>query len=703
MTFLTPLFLLGAAGIILPVIFHLIRRTTREVTPFSSLMFLQPTPPRITKRSRLENLLLLCLRALALILIALGFARPLLHRDDQRPGETGTLKRTVILLDRSASMRRENLWPEAVARAENALRTRQAQDEVALLTFDREVHPLSGFKEWQTGSPAVRVEHAIGALKTVSPSWSGTALGPALLRAAELLEAPARQQHVAREIVLISDLQEGSHVDGLQGFEWPKETTVQLERIEPRQHANASFQWLADSDEGESATPAEKSIRVRVTSTAAAQGEQFELRWAGDAKPPAGAAAPASVAAYVPPGQSRTVRVPLPIGGAPDRLLLSGDDSPFDNTLYVAPPKPQTLTILFAGGDKPDDAKRALYFLQRAFPKTRSQQVQITPKPAGEAIPPWELTSAQLLVLGEGAGGPVIESARAFAESGKIVLVPLATPDDAQALGRLLNRPSISAAEAPVKDYAILSQIDFKHPLFAAFADPRFSDFSRIHFWHYRRIGLADVPDVKVLARFDSGDPAIVQAPLGKGAVVALTSSWRPADSQLALSSKFVPLLHALLDQSGGVIAPRAQYSVGDEIPIPTGQPAYRMQKPDGTSAEVAPGAKFTGTDQPGFYTLTPGSQIIPVNLDPAEGRTTALGDEQLTALGVPLRKATPTVTDTAEQARLRVAAEDESRQKLWHWLLLGAIVFLLGETALAGRREPVHTAASQSVESPTT
>src|SRR4051812_15074837 len=164
MTFLTPLFLLGAAGIILPVIFHLIRRTTREVTPFSSLMFLQPTPPRITKRSRLENILLLCLRALALILIALGFARPFFHREDNQPGDTGTLRRSVILLDRSASMRRENLWPEAVARAENALRTRQAQDEVALLSFDREVHPVSDFKAWQTASPAVRVEHAVSAL-----------------------------------------------------------------------------------------------------------------------------------------------------------------------------------------------------------------------------------------------------------------------------------------------------------------------------------------------------------------------------------------------------------------------------------------------------------------------------------------------------------------------------------------------------------
>ena len=54
MSFLAPLFLLGGLAVALPIAFHLIRRSSREQMPFSSLMFLQPTPPRVTKRSRLE-------------------------------------------------------------------------------------------------------------------------------------------------------------------------------------------------------------------------------------------------------------------------------------------------------------------------------------------------------------------------------------------------------------------------------------------------------------------------------------------------------------------------------------------------------------------------------------------------------------------------------------------------------------------------
>lgn len=50
MSFLAPLFLFGAAALALPLIFHLIRRTSKERVPFSSLMFLQPTPPRVTRK-----------------------------------------------------------------------------------------------------------------------------------------------------------------------------------------------------------------------------------------------------------------------------------------------------------------------------------------------------------------------------------------------------------------------------------------------------------------------------------------------------------------------------------------------------------------------------------------------------------------------------------------------------------------------------
>ena len=80
MSFLAPLFLLGGLAIALPVVIHLVRRSSREKLMFSSLMFLKPTPPRLRRRNRLENIFLLLLRCLAICFLALGFARPFFQK-----------------------------------------------------------------------------------------------------------------------------------------------------------------------------------------------------------------------------------------------------------------------------------------------------------------------------------------------------------------------------------------------------------------------------------------------------------------------------------------------------------------------------------------------------------------------------------------------------------------------------------------------
>ncbi len=77
MTPLAPFYLLGALAIAGPILFHLWRRTPRGRREFSTLMFLTPSPPRVTSRSRVEHWLLLLLRGAVLCLLALAFARPL--------------------------------------------------------------------------------------------------------------------------------------------------------------------------------------------------------------------------------------------------------------------------------------------------------------------------------------------------------------------------------------------------------------------------------------------------------------------------------------------------------------------------------------------------------------------------------------------------------------------------------------------------
>jgi Aerotolerance regulator N-terminal/von Willebrand factor type A domain len=703
MNFLAPLFLLGAIAVIGPVIFHLIRRTTREKTPFSTLMFLDPTPPRITRRSRLENLWLLLLRCLVIGLLATAFARPFFRQEASNAASPSGKQRAVVLIDTSASMRRDGIWTAAVKKATEQIRRAEAGDELALLAFDRSVRPLMTFEDWNGLRPDERPEIAVQRLNGVSPTWFGTQLDSAMIRAAEVLDAKGETEPIDRKIIVVSDLQEGAALDRLQGYEWPRGTSVEFISVGQAQPNNVSLHWVPEGEESKTTAEA-PPLRLRVTNSPANKREQFGIHWVEQAQQSSrvggGSSDPAEISpdrapgdknipAYVPAGQTRIVRIPSPAGtgsAAQTSLRIEGDEIPFDNTVHLLPPQPIRIPILFLGKEPANDSQGLLYFLHRAFPKTRGQDIEIIAHASQDSVPAFQSQAAQLLVLGEEPGAPSINAAREAAISGRVVVVPLLSPESASSLAALLEGAAPTVTEAPVKDYALLGKIDFQHPLFAPFSDPRFSDFTKIHFWKYRRVDPSTLPGARVIAEFDRGDPAVLQIPLGRGSVVVIASSWKPADSQLALSSKFVPLLHALLEQSTDIPPTKAQYFVGDIIPMSSSTTGYAVRKPDGTEVRIDSGEPFAATDQPGIYAVSPGGRRFVVNLSPEESRLTPLPLDRFSAMGIPLQKPEVDPKIAAQRANAAQAFEIEGRQKVWRWLIATALGVLLLETLIAGK-----------------
>ena len=59
----------------------------------------------------------------------------------------------------------------------------------------------------------------------------------------------------------------------------------------------------------------------------------------------------------------------------------------------------------------------------------------------------------------------------------------------------------------------MLGEIAFDHPLFASLAGAQFNDFTKIRFWKYRRIDADRLGDARVLARFETGDAAVIEKP----------------------------------------------------------------------------------------------------------------------------------------------------------------------------------------------
>lgn len=684
MSFLAPLFLLGGLAVALPILFHLIRRTTRRRTVFSSLMFLMPSPPRLTRRSRLEHLLLLALRCLILCLLALGFARPFIKRAISNPAGPGA-KRTVILVDTSASMRRPNLWRDALAKAKAALEKSSPEDQVALCTFDRQTHWLVTLDQWNRTPVGERTQLAIGKLAAVHPGWSATHLGDALIDAAErLADSHTKQVPSPGQIVLITDLQEGSRLGALQGYEWPKHVNLSVERLKPLPASDASIQWVPAS--GDFALKSSTSVRLRIANAADSRREQFRVGWA----PESGSGFTGNpLELYVPAGQSRIVLLPTPTAApVPDRVLLQGDDQDFNNTVFALAPERLKLTVLYLGTEAANDPKQPLFFLERAFQETRREEVSVLPHVPSTPLSPAQVQSADLIVVTSSLPNSLAGVLRQEIMAGKTVLFALRSASDAPTLGQLLHVGDLQIEEAHPSNYAMLAQIDFRHPLFAPFADPPYNDFTKIHFWKYRRMEASAIPGARVLAAFDDGDPALLEVPLGKGRVLILTSGWQPEESQLALSSKFVPLMYSLLEESGAPPPPPPQYFVGDTIPLNrNGNDSIDLRTPDGARISLSQKTNFTVL-LPGVYTLSTGNarHHFVVNLDPAESRLTPMPVDDLEKLGAPVATQAPSVAREKARKLHLENAELEAREKLWRWFLIATIAVLLAETWLGGR-----------------
>jgi hypothetical protein len=543
------------------------------------------------------------------------------------------------------------------------------------MAFDRTARTVAGFDQWQAAEPAQRAETIASLLSALSPSWAATNLGQALIAAAEAIEDDeVNDQDSTRthQIVLISDLQQGSNVETLASYEWPKNVEVSVKPLLAQGKTDAAIQLVTGRDYLSRLDDVE-TPSVRVTNSADASTQRFQLRWAD--------AAGDSVDVYVPSGGSTVIKAPTRSSGATaSKLLLTGGDQDFGNVFYVTPPLQQPISILYVGNDDPNDSKDLLFYLRQAFGVTGALNVQLTQYRSDQPWPAAQVDRAQLVIASGTMDPSRIEILRHSLEPGRTGLWVLKS-DGATANGK----------------YAMLARMELTHPLLAPFSDPKFGDFTRIHFWRYTRVRTEDIPGSRVLAWFDTNDPAILEAPSDRGSLLMFTFGWHPADSDLALSSKFVPLLYSILEYAGALTGQRPQYAVSDTVPLPAWAVSelseVRIRRPDNSLVQPE-SAAFAATDVPGVYTIESPrqSQSFAVNLAASECRTDPMPVEDLEKLGLPMVQS-PSVRSLADgkiaSPQAKQAADFatmESRQKLWRWVIVAVLCIVLLETWLAER-----------------
>jgi hypothetical protein len=218
LSFVYVLALAAALLVVFPYLAHRLRRKNAEERDFPPAHLVRPAPPRARSRSKLEDRALFATRGVAVVLLALLGATPLVHCSRlSLSRSSGASVAIAIVLDDSMSMRAK-LWPEAdvsVLRARELGREtrfdRAKEGALELLSSTREGDAVAVVLAGKPARVALAATAELAAARSVieaaTPSDRGTDLDGAITMAKSLLTG---MPQVDRRIVLLSDLADGN-------------------------------------------------------------------------------------------------------------------------------------------------------------------------------------------------------------------------------------------------------------------------------------------------------------------------------------------------------------------------------------------------------------------------------------------------------------------------------------------------------------
>ncbi len=710
MSFLAPLFLIGAAGIAIPFILHLIRRQAKGQQDFSSLIFLDPSPPTLLQRSRIDQWLLLLLRGLAVLLLAAAFARPYWNFQSKAEVPQQELQR-AILVDTSASMQREGIWPAVIEAVKDVARTAKPFERIALYSFDDHVRTLIASEDLDASSQDARTQQIDAAMLALEPSWRGTNLGMALATVGDRLirteEASEKSRTASTEIILISDFQSGSAIDRLENYQWPNDSKLTIKRIAPKSDENVSASILLSKDEaistqatsGSASTKTQskekllqEGLAIRLSNYSQTDSAKVTLRWLDKNEK---AIEDSPIEAEVPADGRIVARIPK-LKDEAGTLLLEGDKTRFDNRRYVARPPKRNFQILCLDQEQREATESLGYFLKQLPLDDETREVLFDWRVPGSSDPWPEKNSTPLIVVSHDMTDSDAIGLKTFLEKGGHAVWVLDQPvDDPVRMTNVQTHwMSITGEQMPeireekIGRDAMFERIDFSHALFRKLADSRFNDFTKIRFWRHRCVNLVDNKSWTTIANFDDSFPAIAYRNVGQGMLWLLTAGWQPSESQLALSSKFVPMISGIFALAAPTERPLESIVAGEKTECLEGEVWTDASGKALSEQTDADDKRTIVLDQIGFYQVQRDGQTrsVAVNLPASESDTQVMEVERLERLGVLTSDSNPTKMELERKEELR-GVELESQQRMWRWLLVGMLAAITLETIWGLRR----------------
>ncbi|MEO7135274.1 MAG: VWA domain-containing protein [Vicinamibacterales bacterium] len=506
-SFLSPLFLVGAAAAAVPILLHLFHRRTEVVIDFPAVSLLKRVLVQQHRRRRLRELLLLALRVVALFLLALSFARP--YFAGAAAPDAAPL--TVIAIDTSMSMTAPGQFERARDAASRAASAAPATHALALIGFSDSASVVV-----QPTTDRAAIATALGQM---AAGEGGTRFRTALSRASEIIGA--RQGRV----VVITDLQqagweandEGGVPDGvdLEVISLaPPPGNLAVTSAEKRdRRIVASIQNYSNSD-------------VRVAVRIIADGKEIART---DVTIGANGASDVDVPAALPASGDAEVRIDDAAGYQADNVRSV--------RLEAVPAIPIAVVVA-----DPTGAVGGLYVERALMVAGAGREFDVDVRDGRDVAAGGtdDLSRAgAMFVLGtrtlDRGGRGLIKS---YLASGGQVLLAMGPDVDPGTLADVLG-VKLSFDDSPVKTPgATMITNDGRHPIFRPFLNPS-GALGDVQVEQHRRLNGQD--DRTVLARFSGGDAALTEQTVGQGRLLVFTSDLDNQWSRFPLNPAFVP------------------------------------------------------------------------------------------------------------------------------------------------------------------
>jgi uncharacterized membrane protein len=705
MTLLNPWLLLGVLGVALPIVAHMLNDLRAKRTDWAAMRFLDRSVRVRSRNVRIQDVLLLILRCLAVLLLMLAFTRPALTHDDSLSALPGERRAGVIVaLDVSFSMQHSDGTATRLERAFDRIDAIAGHihegDPVSLILLadEHRVVVRNMIYNAESFSKLVRqqvVHHESLNVDTIPK------------RLQELCEA---MDVLQKEVYIVTDMQEK---DWTKPSVWLHNSLMALS-----EQASVFVVPVVGREDNVAVT------RLELVSGVLRKGTSARYRATVhnyDSKPAIGVSIRCQVdnvtvdsklIRSIPAGSSETVSLFVPFhnsGAMRISAIVDADALPLDNERRIVTMVRDRVSVLSVEGSSEGGSEGGSFLseaLHARASRAAAKDLSIRSIP-WVAFPTMNLDDFDLVLISDvpSATTELVKKLDAYVRAGNGLIwfagekVKAANWNKQSASCDPPLLPAVIEAVQDVTDARgagiALDTVLPDHPVCRPMKSLPEDLLSESHF--RKVIGIKPNPGSAVVLKLAGGDvPILIEQSLGRGHVFMFTSSADPSWNNMAMTPAFPMLVQQAITYMTGREFEEAR-TVGDSLSLVyDDHPDANDAVFNTPSAEIVrvPVREYRNqfvamleqSTESGFYTAqvslnAPGTPIA-VNLDITESNVACLSSQ---AAQVSFDGTGFVVTASDDELHAAISGVRTARE-LWRNLLMAGFVLLLVESLIAFR-----------------